>query len=477
MPVLRQLRGLYALLTENESVLIASLQSDLRKPKMEAGAAEVGACAAEVRRVMGSLAEWMRPEHIDSPVVLAPASCFIQREPYGVVLLIAPFNYPVQLVVLPLLSILAAGNCCVVKPSELTPATSAALTDLLPRYLDPQAVCCVQGAVPETTALLKLSWDFIFFTGSEAVGKIVARAAAEHLTPVMLELGGKSPVIVDETADIVLAARRVAWGKTFNLGQSCIAPDFAFVHREVKAKFVQELCRCLERFYGRDAQQSPDLSRIVSSRHAARIKAIIDSHRDDVVYGGETDVEARWVSPTVLDLHDSTADRPALQQEIFGPVLPVIEYAELSSVIAYINARPKPLALYLFSSSSRVQQRVLTETSSGGCSINDVMMQIANKSLPFGGVGSSGIGAYHGRVGFNSLSHSKAVAHKSVYFDAPVRYPPYSEAGYRMFAWLLSIVRISQPTAAKVWRGLLAALLAAIVVERIALFAGLKRWW
>jgi aldehyde dehydrogenase (NAD+) len=426
---------------------------------------------------MLSLSSWMQPEYVESPLTLAPASSYIHREPYGVVLLIAPFNYPVQLVVQPLLSILAAGNCCVVKPSEMTPATSAALADLLPRYLDPQAVCCVQGAVAESTALLKLSWDFIFFTGSEAVGRIVARAAAEHLTPVMLELGGKSPVIVDETADIPLAARRVAWGKTYNLGQSCIAPDFAFVHREVKAKFMQELTRCLERFYGRDAQQSADLSRIVSSRHAARIKAIIDSHRADVVYGGEADVEARWISPTVLDLQGSTAERPALQQEIFGPVLPVIEYTDLSSVIAYINSRPKPLALYLFSSSSAVQRRVLAETSSGGCGINDVMMQYANKSLPFGGVGSSGIGAYHGRTGFNSLSHSRAVLHKSVYLDAPLRYPPYGESAYRMFSWLISIVRISQPPAAKIWKGLLALLIAAIVAERIALFAGLKKWW
>ena len=469
----QQLDRLHAMLTENEAAFVAALQSDLRKPLYEAGASEVFLVATEVKRSAALLRSWMQPEHVPTPLALAPASSYIVRDPYGVVLLIGPFNYPVQLIALPLVAALSAGNCVVVKPSELVPATSSTFASLLPRYLDPQAVIVVEGAIPETTALLKERWDHIFFTGSEAVGKIVARAAAEHLTPVTLELGGKSPVIVDSDADLPLAARRIIWGRTLNAGQSCIAPDYVFCHAAVKPQLLTLLSSTIDTFYGSDPKKSADLSRIVSSRHTQRIASIIDAHKADVVKGGGYDVESRWVEPTILDLKRSTDGR-AMQEEIFGPVLPVIEFTDLTAVIAHINARPKPLALYLFTSNTATQQRVLTQTSSGGVTLNDVILHIANKDLPFGGVGSSGTGSYHGRWGYQQLSHTKAVVHKSLYGDAPVRYPPYDAGKLRMYRLILGIVRVNQDTMVKGVKWVMAPLLLLAVAYRMGWLAHLR---
>ena len=298
---------------------MAALQADLRKPLFEAAGYEVAVLAAEVDKVASQLQGWMAPEHVPTPLGISPASSYIVREPYGVVLIIGPFNYPVQLTVLPLCAALCAGNCAVVKPSELTPAVSSLLASLIPRYLDPSAVTCVEGAIAETTALLRERWDFIFFTGSETVGRIVARAAAEHLTPVCLELGGKSPVIVDQGADLKLAARRVVWGKHINQGQTCISPDYAYVHSSIKAAFLSACAATVEQFFGKDPKASPDLGRIVSERHTARLKGIIEEHKEEVVLGGDVDVEARWVSPTVLDMNSGPHGK-AMQEEIFGPV-------------------------------------------------------------------------------------------------------------------------------------------------------------
>ena len=371
----RQLESLLALVTENEADLFKALSADLHKPVMEAGAGDIVNTAAEVRETLSQLKSWMKPESVHTPIGLQPASSYIVREPYGVMLLIAPFNYPVSLITLPLIAAIAAGNAVVIKPSELTPNVSAVMARLIPQYLDQQAFAVVEGAIPETTTLLAQRWDYIFFTGSETVGKIVAKAAAEHLTPVTLELGGKSPVIVDRDADVALAARRVTWGKNFNLAQTCIAPDYVFVHESIKQQFLTAMAGYVDQFYGAQPQQSPDLARIVSKRHTQRLASIIDAHKDDVVKGGGYDVESKWVEPTILDLKRST-EGPAMQEELFGPILPVIEFTDISTALTHINSHPKPLALYLFTKSSATQQRVLNETSSGGVVINDVLYAI-----------------------------------------------------------------------------------------------------
>jgi aldehyde dehydrogenase (NAD+) len=377
----------------------------------------------------------------------------------------------VQLRTLPLAAALSAGNCVVIKPSELVPHTSSLLCSLIPRYLDTSAVTCVQGSVQETTVLLKERWDYIFFTGSEQVGRIVARAAAEHLTPITLELGGKSPVIVDQTSDLPLAVRRVLWGKLINVGQTCIAPDYCYVHEAVKSRFI-DLCQStLEQFFGKDPSQSPDLGRIVTTRHTERLKAIIDQHRDEVVVGGQVDVEGKWVSPTILDLKSGVHGK-VMEEELFGPILPVIGFTELSECVRYINSKPKPLALYLFSTDQAVVKRVLNETSSGGVAINDTVMQIANKDLPFGGVGSSGMGSYHGKHGFLTLSHSKAVVHRSEWGDAPQRYPPYTAANLRVYRMILNMWRIDSHKLSMAGKVLLVA--AAFVV--VARLGALGRW-
>ena len=368
----RQLEGLLALVTEHEAALLEALHVDLHKPTMEAGGGELVSTTGAIRDALSQLQGWMKPESVHTPIALQPASSYIVREPYGVLLLIAPFNYPVSLALLPLLAALAAGNAVLLKPSELTPSVSAALARLIPQYVDREAVAVVEGGVLESTLLLRERWDYIFFTGSETVGKVVARAAAEHLTPVTLELGGKSPVIVDKDADVALAARRVMWGKTFNVGQTCIAPDHTFVHASIKQQYLTALAACIDTFYGADARESADLARIVSTRHTARLGSILDAHAADVVKGGRYDIEARWVEPTILDLHDKPQGR-AMQEELFGPVLPVIGFTELSSVLQHINAQPKPLALYLFTKSHETQQRVMDETSSGALVINDTL--------------------------------------------------------------------------------------------------------
>ena len=367
-----QLESLLKLITDNEKELLQALYTDLHKPTMEASAGEIVNSAAEVRETLSQLKTWMRPESVHTPIALQPASSYVVREPYGVMLLIAPFNYPFSLIVLPLVAAIAAGNAVVMKPSEMTPAVSAAIARLIPQYLDQQAFAVVEGGIPETTALLQQRWDYIFFTGSETVGKIVAKAAAEHLTPVTLELGGKSPVIVDADANVELAARRVLWGKGHNLGQICIAPNHVFVHESIKQKYLTAVAGYMDQFYGAQPQQSPDLARMVSTRHTQRLASIIDAHKNDIVKGGQYDIESKWVEPTLIDLNDQPTGR-VMEEELFGPILPVIGFKDISTVIAHINAHPKPLALYIFSKSAATQKRVLDETSSGGVCINDVL--------------------------------------------------------------------------------------------------------
>ena len=468
----RQLEAVLALLTDNEAALIDALHADLRKPKMEAAAGEVVNSAAEVREVLSQLKSWMKPESVHTPIALQPASSYIVREPYGVMLLIGPFNYPISIIIQPLVAAIAAGNTVVIKPSELTPAVSALLARLIPQYLDQQAFAVVEGAIPETTALLRERWDYIFFTGSQAVGRVVARAAAEQLTPVTLELGGQNPVIVDADANVELAARRTAWGTTFNAGQVCLKPNHVWVHESVKQRYIAALGENLHNFFGAQPQHSPDFARMASERHTQRLASIIDAHKADIVHGGRYDIADKYIEPTILDLKQQPTGR-AMEEELFGPVMVVLGFTDLSSVLAHINAGSKPLALYLFTKSAATQKRVLNETSSGGVVINDNLlgtqahntlsrcyharrcalwiepltmtvctccafrMHHVNPNLPFGGVGGSGMGAYHTYHGYRQLSHAKAVLHKSEWFDAPQRYPPYTDGAWNLFRRLM----------------------------------------
>ncbi len=419
-----QLDGLVRLLTDHEQELSEAMAADLGKPPLEAYATDIAFTRTEVAHLRKHLGRWAAPRKVAVPLTSQPGKGRVVPEPLGVVLVIAPWNYPVQLLVSPLAAALAAGNAVVCKPSELAPATSAVLARLLPRYVDDQAVVVVEGGVPETTALLELRFDHIFFTGSTRVGQVVMEAAARHLTPVTLELGGKSPTIVAADADLEVAARRVAWGKFLNAGQTCIAPDHVLVDRTVRDRFVDLLAANITEFYGADPARSPDFARIVSPSHLARLRGLLDGHGGAVAVGGEADPDTRYLAPTVV--LDPDPDSPLMQEEIFGPILPVIAVDGVDAAIGHVLDRPKPLALYVFSSSAEVIDTVVGTTSSGGVCVNHVVMHIMPNEMPFGGVGPSGMGAYHGKTGFDTFSHLKAVLQKPTRPDPKLLYPPYT---------------------------------------------------
>jgi aldehyde dehydrogenase (NAD+) len=420
-----QLDGLGRLLAENEKAILAALHADVGKPALEAYTAEVAYTAGEVAHTRKQLRGWMKPERVSTPIVTQPGVSRIHREPLGVVLIIGPWNYPFQLLGGPLLGALAAGNCAVVKPSEVAPATSALVAELLPKYLDPDAVLVVEGGVPETTALLEERFDHIFYTGNGTVARVVMAAAAKHLTPVTLELGGKSPCIVDRDVDLDVAAKRIAWGKFFNAGQTCVAPDYLLVHEDVHDALLEKLSETLREFYGNDPKTSPDYGRIVNARHHQRLMKLLPGS-GEIVAGGQADETERYLAPTIL--RDVPADSPVMAGEIFGPILPVLKIKSIEEAIRFINARPKPLALYVYSKNDDVAQQVLDRTSSGGAVVNHCWLHLAVPGLPFGGVGESGMGAYHGKQTFETFSHRKAVLKKPTSIDPPLMYPPYTES-------------------------------------------------
>jgi len=411
-----QLRSLSRMLTDHEEAILAALAEDLGKPRFEAWAGDIAASAGEADHLRKHLGGRAKDASARLPLVFRPGRASVQHQPRGVVLIVAPWNYPVYLLATPLAAALAAGNAVVCKPSELASATSALITKLASEYLDPDAIAFVEGGVDETTALLEQRFDHILYTGNGTVGRIVAEAAARHLTPTTLELGGKSPAIVDKDANLKQAASRIAFAKWSNAGQTCIAVDHVWVHHEVHDELVERLATEVRERYGDDPRQSPDFGRIVNERHAARIAALIDGGGyDEVAVGGTVDVEARYVAPTVLT--GVKPDAAVMGEEIFGPVLPVLGFDDISEPIARINAADHPLALYVFS--RRNGDRVLNETSSGGACVNDTMMQVFPPSLPFGGVGASGYGSYHGKWGFETFSHRRAVYRRPGFFVEP----------------------------------------------------------
>lgn len=420
---LEQLERVKAMLEEKADEFREALAADLGKPPLEGWLADIGLPLAEIGEIRKKLRSWVAPERVKTPLALWPGRAYVVREPLGVVLIIAPWNYPVQLVVQPLVAALAAGNCAVVKPSEVSPHTSHTLARWIPDYLDAEAVAVVEGGVPETTALLAERFDHILYTGNGRVGRIVMSAAAKHLTPVTLELGGKSPCIVDADVDIDVAARRIVHGKFLNAGQTCIAPDYVLVHESREEELLEGMKRTLQEFYGENPKQSSDYARIVNERHLERLAKLIES--GERVVGGEVDPEDRYIAPTIL--RRVSPDSPVMEDEIFGPILPVLTVPDVERAIAFVNERPKPLALYVFTRRSAVEREVLGRTSAGGVCVNATLWQNANPNLPFGGVGESGIGAYHGRYGFETFSHRKAVVTKPTRPDPRIAYPPYTK--------------------------------------------------
>lgn len=418
---LGQLKALRQAIVTDQADIIDAARQDLGRPEFE-GYFEVGTIS-ELDYVIKNLHRWAMPRRASLPLSQWPGSAWVQPEPLGVVLIVGPWNYPFQLMISPLMGAIAAGNCALLKPSELAPATSAVLARLVARTFDPAHVAVVEGGVETAQALLAERFDHIFFTGGERVGKIVMRAAAEHLTPVTLELGGKSPCIVDANVDLAVAARRIVWGKYLNAGQTCVAPDYLLVDERIKDDLVAALTARIREGYGENPAQSPDYSRIVNDRQWERLVGLLD--QGTLLAGGEHDRAQRYIAPTLID--GIGWDSPIMQAEIFGPILPILTYSKLDAAIAALSQRPKPLALYVFSRDRQVQTQVLETTTAGSVCINDVILQIAVWDLPFGGVGSSGIGAYHGRHSFNTFSHQKSVLKKPFWMDLDWRYPPYRD--------------------------------------------------
>lgn len=424
-----QLRALRRLLVEQEDAFAAALHTDLGKNATEAYTTEIGFSINEIDHTLRHLDRWLRPRRVPVPLALQPARARTVREPLGTVLVISPWNYPLQLVLAPLVGAIAAGNCVVVKPSELAPATSALLAHWLPRTLDRQAVAVVEGGVAETTALLEQRFDHVFYTGNGTVGRIVMTAAARHLTPVTLELGGKSPAVVEPGTDLATAARRIAWGKFMNAGQTCVAPDYVLAIGDTATALEGHLTTAIRELYGAEPARSPDYGRIVNERHFDRLTALLADAR--IVTGGDHDRATRYLSPTVLA--DVAPDAPVMREEIFGPVLPIVRVPDLDAAIAFITARDKPLALYAFTASTTTKRRLTAETSSGALSFGAPNAHIAIPGLPFGGVGESGLGRYHGTHSIDTFSHRKAVLDKPLLAD-PLRlaYPPFTPLKSRL---------------------------------------------
>jgi aldehyde dehydrogenase (NAD+) len=425
----RQLDGLARLMDEREEDVVDALVADLRRTPFEASLFDLAATKGELRHARKHLRRWMRPRRVPAPMSAQPGRAWYQFEPLGVTLIIAPWNYPIHLALTPLIGALAAGNCAVIKPSEITPQCSALLADLLPQYVDPEAVAVVEGGAEASIGLLGQRVDHCFFTGSPAVGSAIMAAAAPHLTPVTLELGGKCPVIVTSSARLDIAARRIAFGKLANSGQTCVAPDYVLVDRRVRDEFVAVLTDTVRRFS--EARSVP----IVNDRHAARIAGLLEAPGGEVVLGGTVDVAEAQAEPTIIV--DPTPGTAILQEEIFGPVLPVVTVDSLDEAIAHVRRGSRPLASYLFTEDRNDERRVLDSVITGGLVVNHVMLHLTVNELPFGGVGTSGMGRYHGHWGFETFSNPKAVLRKRSRPDITLFYPPYSDRAKRIMNRML----------------------------------------
>ncbi|MDD3331274.1 MAG: aldehyde dehydrogenase [Bacteroidales bacterium] len=418
---IQSLQTLYKQIKLHEQDIIQALHEDLHKSPFEAFSTEIGLVLKEIKHHIKHVKQWQRPEKKLTPFLFFPSKSNIFKEPYGLALIIAPWNYPFQLLFSPLVGAISAGNCVVLKTSPSAPATAKVMDSIISACYSPDYVSIFHGNREMNQLLLSQRFDYIFYTGSPAVGKVVMKAAAEHLTPITLELGGKSPCIVDKNADIRTAARRIMWGKTINAGQTCIAPDYLFVHKSIKNTFITALQEAVHMMFGDNPQAAPDYPRIVSPTAMQRLIGYID--KGNIVFGGRYDLADKYIEPTVVD--NLTADAGLLSEEIFGPIFPLMTFDDIQEVITYINEREKPLALYFFSKDKQAVHKILGQTSSGGICINDTIIHVANHRLPFGGVGNSGMGAYHGKYSFDTFTHKKATVVSSFSVDFPIKYPPY----------------------------------------------------
>jgi aldehyde dehydrogenase (NAD+) len=404
-----------------EEDIYKALEKDFNKSRFETYLSEIGIVLSELDLAIKNIHKWSKPKRVFPSILNFPSTDYIYSEPYGTVLIIGPWNYPFQLALAPMIAAIAAGNTAIIKPSELTPHTSKLVEDIITKIFKKEHVAIVQGGIPETTELLAQKWDYIFFTGSVPVGKIVAKAAAVHMTPVTLELGGKNPCIIDGTMNFKLTAKRLVWGKFVNAGQTCIAPDYLLVKSEFKNDLIKNLKTEIEKAYTINPETSPDYPRIINKKNLGRLTKMLDN--DKIVYGGDYDDEDNFLAPTIMD--EPTLDSEVMKDEIFGPILPILTYNTEEDIKNTINNYEKPLAFYVFSNNKKFAKKLMSQYSFGGGVINDTMIHFGNHRLPFGGVGDSGIGAYHGRLGFDTFTHQKAVVKKGNWLDIPMRYAPY----------------------------------------------------
>lgn len=405
----------------HENEIIQALYDDFKKPAFEAVLTETSYVILELKHTIKNMKNWAKPKRVFPSLLNFPSKDYIYKEPYGKVLILAPWNYPFQLALCPLISAVAAGNQVVVKPSELTPKTSEIIHKIIGKIFDKNHVEVVEGGIEVSTQLLSERWDYIFFTGSVAVGKIVAQAAAENLTPVTLELGGKNPCIIDETANLKLAAKRIVWGKFVNAGQTCIAPDYILIQKNMKNHFVNYLKEEITKAYGENPAESHDFARIINAKNWQRLVEMIEPEK--VVFGGQSNLKDCYIAPTLVE--ETSLESPIMHEEIFGPILPIITYKKEAEIAGVLSKFEKPLALYIFTENPNFHRRIIESQSFGGGCINDTMVHFANKRLPFGGIGHSGMGAYHGKLSFDTFSHQKSIVKKANWLDLPMRYAPY----------------------------------------------------
>lgn len=430
---IEQLKKLRQVISDNQELIMEALKKDLNKSPMEAYGTEVGFLLADIKHTLKTIRSLAKPRKVKTPLFHQLGSSWIQPEPYGVTYVVAPWNYPFQLAIAPAIGALAAGNTCIIRPSRMSENTARVMEKLINSNFDESYLKVVLSDIRQSNELLEQKFDYIFFTGSPDVGRQIYAAASKHLTPVTLELGGKSPCFVDETFNTNWGIKRIVWGKFTNAGQTCVAPDYVLVDKKVKQKFVDAFIKTTKEFFGEDPQKSPDLGRIINEKHFLRLTKLLE--KGNILMGGKTDINDLYIAPTLID--GVTADDPVMQGEIFGPILPIIEYEKLDDAIRFVNSRNKPLALYIFSEDKMYQERILNETSSGNASINECLMHVGQFELPFGGVGESGMGAYHGDVSFETFSHMKGILKKSTLSDFKQRFPPYTESGTKLIRKLI----------------------------------------
>ncbi len=433
---MRCLQQFQKLLDNHKDEMITALKADFNKPGFETLVTEIVMLQKELNFFKKHLKKWIKPKTVFPSILNFPSKETIAYQPYGVVLIIAPWNYPLLLALQPVIAALAAGNCVVLKPSELTLNTSQLISKLISRYFSSEIIQVVQGGVEETTILLNYKFDKIFFTGSTSVGKIVHQAAAKNLTPVVLELGGKSPCVVTPSSNIPLAAKRIAFGKFVNAGQTCIAPDFIFIHPKVEKQFIEEMQKVLQTFYGENAETSPYFARIINEQHYHRIKQYVLN--GEVLMGGQTNSKKRYIAPTLIKVTDFNDE--VMQSEIFGPVLPILNYTDINEIIDYNHRNEKPLALYIFGEDTKEIDKLLNQSKYGGACVNDCLSHIINNKLPFGGIGASGFGNYHGKFSFEAFSQTKAVVYRKTWYDNQLKYPPYTQNKFKLLKRLFKFL-------------------------------------